>query len=89
MAKEKVTLTLESATLADLRRLVGSRSVSAEVERAVSERVARLKHLASVDELLRELDAAHGPVPTETLDWAAREVSAWASPSAPKGKKAG
>ena len=89
MAKEKVTLTLNSATLASLRSLVGSRSLSAEVERAVSERVARLRHLAAVDELMRELDAVHGPVPADTLDWAAKEVAEWASPSRPKRRRAG
>lgn len=89
MPKEKVTLTLESATLAALRKLVGSRSLSAEVERAVSERVAKLQHLRSVDDLLHELDEAHGPVPVDTLAWAAKEVAAWAAPSAPKRRKAG
>lgn len=77
MAKEKVTLTLDSATLAELRRLVGGRSLSAEVQHAVAERVAKLKHLAAVDEWLRDLDAAHGSVPMETLDWAAKQVDEW------------
>jgi uncharacterized protein YcaQ len=89
MAKEKVTLTLDSSTLATLRKLVGSRSLSAEVERAVGERIAKLKHLAAVDDLLRDLDDAHGPVPADTLEWAAREVAAWATGSTRKGRKAG
>ena len=89
MAKEKVTLTLDSATLAALRELVGSRSLSAEVERAVTERIAKLRHLASVDDLLRELEEAHGPIPAETLDWAAKQVEAWASPPATKRRRAG
>jgi hypothetical protein len=89
MAKEKVTLTLDSATLAALRKLVGGRSLSAEVERAVKERVAKLLHLASVDDLLRELDDAYGVIPTDTLDWAAKEVAEWASPSTHKRRKAG
>jgi len=77
MAKEKVTLTLDAETLAALRRLVGPRSLSAAVEAAVAERVARLQHLAAVDEWLAELDRAHGPVPPETLEWAARLVEEW------------
>ena len=89
MPKEKVTLTLESATLATLRKLVGNRSLSAEVERAVSERVAKLRHLASVDDLLRELEEAHGPIPADTLDWAAKEVAEWAATPTPKRRKAG
>jgi len=89
VAKEKVTLTLNAATLASLRKLVGNRSLSAEIDRAVSERIARLQHLAAVDELLGELDAVHGPVPAETLDWAAKEVADWASPSTPKRRRAG
>jgi hypothetical protein len=88
MAKEKVTLTLDSTILSTLRKLVGGRSLSAEVERAVTERVARLRHLASVDDMLHELDEAHGPIPAETLDWAAKQVDAWASPSAPKRRRA-
>jgi len=77
MAKEKVTLTLDAETLAALRRLVGPRSLSAAVEAAVAERVARLQHLAAVDEWLAELDRANGPVPPETLEWAARLVEEW------------
>ena len=78
MAKEKVTLTLDSATLAQLRALVGSRSLSASVDQAVAAHVARLKHLAAVDEWLDELRVEHGPIPLETLDWAARLVDEWA-----------
>ncbi len=77
MAKEKVTLTLDGDTLAALRRLVGPRSLSAAVEAAVAERVARLQHLAAVDEWLADLDRANGPVPPETLEWAARLIEEW------------
>ncbi|MEY4579041.1 MAG: hypothetical protein RL701_3744 [Pseudomonadota bacterium] len=89
MTKEKVTLTLNSETLSALRKLVGSRSVSAEVERAVSERVAKLRHLASVDDMLRELDDAHGPVPADTLAWAAKEVAEWSAPVRKQRRKVG
>jgi hypothetical protein len=77
MAKEKVTLTLDTENLAALRALVGPRSLSAAVDAAVAERLARLQHLAAVDEWLAELDHAHGPVPSETLEWAARLVEQW------------
>jgi hypothetical protein len=77
MAKEKVTLTLDGENLAALRALVGRRSLSAAVDAAVAERLARLQHLAAVDEWLAELDQAHGPVPSETLEWAARLVEQW------------
>lgn len=77
MAKEKVTLTLEAETLGELRKLVGRRSLSAAVEAAVAERVARLKHLAAVDAWLAELDQTYGPLPPETLEWAARLVEDW------------
>ncbi len=77
MAKEKVTLTLDAGNLAALRSLVGSRSLSSAIDAALAERVARLRHLAAVDDWLAELDARHGPVPPETLDWAAQLVEQW------------
>ena len=77
MPKEKVTLTLDAQTLADLRALVGRRSLSAAIDAALAERVTRLRHLAALDDWLAELDAAHGPVPPETLEWAARLVDEW------------
>jgi hypothetical protein len=77
MPKEKVTLTLDAENLAALRVLVGPRSLSAAVDAAVAERLARLQHLAAVDEWLAELDEAHGPVHSETLEWAARLVEQW------------
>ncbi len=79
MAKEKVTLTLDAENLAALRALVGARSLSASVDDAVASHVARLRHLAAVDEWLAELDREHGSVPPETLEWAARLVDDWAS----------
>ena len=77
MAKEKVTLTLDVENLAALRSLVGGRSLSAAIDAAVAERLARLRHLAAVDDWLAELDHTHGPVPQETLEWAARLVGDW------------
>lgn len=89
MAKEKVTLTLDAENLAALRALVGSRSLSAAVDAAIVERLARLRHLAAVDEWLAELDAEYGPVPPETLEWAARLVDEWERPrrGAAKGRR--
>ena len=78
MAKEKVTLTLDAENLGSLRALVGARSLSASVDRAIAAHVARVKHLAAVDQWLGELEQAHGPIPPESLDWAARLVDDWA-----------
>jgi hypothetical protein len=82
MPKEKVTLTLDSANVAALRSLVGSRSLFASVDRAIAAHVARLKHLAEVDQWLEELEAAHGPIPPETLEWAGRLLDDWSRRSA-------
>jgi hypothetical protein len=78
MAKEKVTLTLDAENLASLRALVGTRSLSASVDRAIAAHVARVKHLAAVDQWLGELESAHGPIPPESLEWAGRLVDDWA-----------
>ena len=77
MAKEKVTLTLDGAQLEELRRLVGARSLSAAVDNAVAAYLARMRHLNAVDEWLAELERDHGPVPPETLEWAAQLVEQW------------
>jgi predicted transcriptional regulator len=78
MAKEKVTLTLDGDVLRELRGLAGRRSLSAVVDRAIAAHVARMKHLAAVDEWLGELDREHGPIPPETVEWAAHLVDDWA-----------
>ena len=78
MAKEKVTLTLDSRSLEALRALVGRRSLSSAVDQAVSAYVARARHLTAVDEWLAELEAEHGPTAPETIEWAARIVDEWA-----------
>jgi hypothetical protein len=89
MGKEKVTLTLDAENLASLRALVGPRSLSAAVDAAVAERVARLRHLAAVDDWLLELEREHGPVPTETLEWAAQLVDDWEGGRRPRRRRAG
>lgn len=77
MAKEKVTLTLDAARLAELRTLAGARSLSAAVDSAVSAYLAKWRHLAALDDWLGELEREHGPVPPETLEWAAQVVDRW------------
>jgi len=77
MAKEKVTLTLDADQLKELRRTVGARSLSAAVDSAVAAYLTRLRHLAAVDDWLVELERQHGPVPSETLEWAAQLVEQW------------
>lgn len=81
MAKEKVTLTLDSDNVAALRSLVGARSLSDSVNRAIAAHVARLKHLAAVDAWLHELEDAHGPIPPETLEWAGQLIDDWSKRS--------
>ena len=82
MPKEKVTLTLDTARLNELRDLVGSRSISAAVDDAVGAHVLRLRHLAAVDVWLAELERTHGPIQPETLEWAAQLVERWESGAA-------
>jgi predicted transcriptional regulator len=89
MAREKVTLTLDAERLAELRSLVGARSLSAAVDNAVAAYLARLRHLSAVDEWLAELERSHGPVPAETLDWAAQLVESWAQGKSRSRRRAG
>lgn len=77
MAKEKVTLTLDTAQLSTLREIAGARSLSAAVDEAVRAHLARLRHLAAVDQWLAELEREHGPVPDDNVEWAARIVDSW------------
>ncbi len=83
MPKEKVTLTLDSGQLEELRTLVGARSLSATIDRAVGSYLSRLRHLRALDEWLAELEAEHGPVEPETLEWAARIVDEWEAAGPP------
>jgi len=89
MTKEKVTLTLDAVLVEELRSLAGRRSLSASVDAAVAAHVARLRHRAAVDGWLAELDRAHGPVPAETLDWAAQLVDRWQVGRPEPGRQAG
>lgn len=83
MPKEKVTLTLDTDQLEELRSLVDARSLSATVDKAVAVYLSRLRHLRAVDDWLAELEAEHGPVEPETLEWAARIVDEWQSSGGP------
>ncbi len=78
MPKEKITLTLDAGRLAELRSAVGNRSISAAVDAALAAYLEYVRHGAAVDEWLAELERDHGPVPVETLEWAARLVEDWA-----------
>ena len=53
--------------------------MSAAVDAALAAYLDRLRHLAAVDEWLVELDREHGPVPPETLEWAAHLIENWES----------
>ena len=86
MAKEKVTLTLDTAQLEELRSLVDARSLSSTVDRAVGSYLSALRHRRAVDEWLAELEAAHGPVEPEALEWAARTVEDWEATAEPAEK---
>jgi hypothetical protein len=88
MPKEKVTLTLDTVRLNELRDLVGGRSISAAVDDAVGAHVLRLRHLVAVDDWLAELERVHGPIQPETLEWAAQLVERWESSAAPARRKA-
>ncbi|MHB1924884.1 MAG: CopG family transcriptional regulator [Acidimicrobiales bacterium] len=77
MAKEKVTLTLDAGQLEELRGLAGARSLSAAVDGAVAAHLAKWRHLSAVDDWLAELERDHGPIPAETLEWAAQAVGQW------------
>lgn len=89
MSKEKVTLTLDSGQLDELRSLVGARSLSATVDTAVAAYLAKLRHLDAVDDWLAELERAHGPVPPETLEWAAQIVDEWSGSGSSGSREAG
>jgi hypothetical protein len=77
VAKEKITLTLDAEQVEELRRIAGARSVSAAVDSAVAAYLTKWRHLAAVDDWLAELEREHGPVPPETLEWAAQLVDRW------------
>ena len=62
MAKEKVTLPLNADHLAELRDLVGARSLSAGVSDAIAARLVQLRHQAAVGSWPAEMEVTDGPV---------------------------
>jgi hypothetical protein len=78
MSKEKVTLTLDVDNLAELRSMVGAKSLSSTVDAAIIAELSRRRHLAAIDGWLAELDEKHGRAPHETLVWAKQVVDGWA-----------
>ncbi len=89
MAREKVTLTLDTENLAELRRLVGARSISAAVNSAIQAYLARLRHLEAVDQWLVDMERDHGPIPPQTLDWAEKLVRSWETERTRRTRRAG
>lgn len=89
MAKEKVTLTLDTDKLAELRARAGTRSLSATVDAAVKAYLDRMRHLDAVDDWLAELEREHGPIPPDTLEWAAQVIDEWEEQRSPEGRRAG
>ena len=83
-----MTLTLDADQLQELRRIAGARSLSAAVDNAVAAHLAKWRHLAAVDQWLADLEREHGPVPAETLEWAAQVVERWEATRA-SGRRAG
>ena len=77
---ERVTATIDEETLSAIRRVAGRRGVSAFLQIAASERLARLRLLS----LLDELDAAYG-APSDAIqaevDADARRVFRRVSPA--------
>lgn len=67
---ERVTVTIDERTLAQIRRVAGPRGVSSFLATAAKERLARLELLG----LLDELDAKHGPASAAVRAEVARDA---------------
>lgn len=67
---ERVTATIDEATLAQIRLVVGPRGVSSFLNEAARERLARLE----LRGLLDELDAKHGAAPASVRGEIARDA---------------
>lgn len=87
MTKEKVTLTLDAEQVEELRSIAGARSLSAAVNGAVAAYLTKWRHLAAVDDWLADLEREHGPIPAETLEWAAQLVARWDASRAQPSKR--
>ncbi|HEX3425469.1 MAG TPA: hypothetical protein VHT30_05010 [Acidimicrobiales bacterium] len=60
--KTKLSLTLDEAAIAELRKRVGSRGLSSAVNQAVIAEVERLRRAEALDRWLGELDETDGPI---------------------------
>lgn len=67
---ERITATFDAETVAAMRRIAGKRGVSAFLQEAARDRLARLELL----ELLDELDAKHGAPTTDVVAAVDREA---------------
>ncbi len=67
---ERVTATLDQATLDQIRQVAGPRGVSSFLNQAARERLARLE----LQGLLEELDAKHGAAPATVRADVARQA---------------
>ena len=79
---ERITATFDRATAAAIRKVAGKRGVSAFLQQAARERLARLQVL----QLLDELDAEYGAPSAAEADAVAREASAVFGPLERKSK---
>lgn len=65
--KTKLSLTLDEAAIAELRKRVGSRGLSSAVNQAVIAEVERLRRAEALDRWLGELDETDGPIDESTV----------------------
>lgn len=68
---ERITATFDAKTLAAIRKVAGPRGVSAFLQAAARERLARLQVL----DLLDDLDAAHGAPGASVVDAVASDAA--------------
>lgn len=66
--KVKLSVTLDSGSVHDLRRRVGSRGLSAVLNEALRNELTRLRQEEALDQWLEELEAEDGPIPSKLLD---------------------
>lgn len=68
MAKTKVSLTLDAEAIEALAELTGSSSLSAAVTDAVAEKLERIRKRLVIEQVVREWEAEHGPIPDEMVE---------------------
>lgn len=77
VATTRITVRLDSQNLAALRGLVGPRAHSASVNAAVASYLVSRSGAAVLEQLIAVTDAELGPIPDETLAWAAAVIDGW------------